>query len=280
MRSVLIAAAVGPLLAATAPVAPSVEALPQAGPYFAVTFDAHAESAGAREILALLRERRVAATIFVTGRFAERFPAVLREAAADGHEIGNHTYSHPHLTTWAEEGRHRTAPGIDRAALHRELERTARAVAAATGSPPAPLWRAPYGEHNNQIRAWAAELGYVHVDWTRATGDGLDALDWVEDPRQRRYMGAEAMARRLLSFERRTGVPLAGSVVLMHLGSPRPDQPLLEALPILLDETDRRGIRPVPVSELIRRSGVAELTAVLRAPAPDGNERSEARGLP
>jgi peptidoglycan/xylan/chitin deacetylase (PgdA/CDA1 family) len=164
--------------------------------------------------------------------------------------------------------------------LHRELERTARAVTAAIGSPPAPLGRAPYGEHNSQIRAWAAQSGYLHVDWTRAPGDGLDALDWVEDPRQRRFMGAEAMARRLLSFERRTGVPLAGSIVLMHLGSPRPDQPLLEALPIFLDETDRRGIRPVPVSELIRRSGVAELTAALEASEPGGDDRSDSRGLP
>ncbi|MEW6337431.1 MAG: polysaccharide deacetylase family protein [Acidobacteriota bacterium] len=273
-----IAAAVVPLLAAT--VAPSVEALPQAGPRFALTFDAHAESAGTRELLALLRERRIAATLFVTGRFAERFPAILREAAADGHEIGNHTYSHPHLTTWAAERRHRTAPGIDRSALHGELQRTAQAIASATGSRPAPLWRAPYGEHNAQIRAWAAELGYLHVDWTRAPGDALDALDWVEDPRQRRYLGAEAMARRLLSFERRTGVPLAGGIVLMHLGSPRADHPLLEALPILLDETDRRGLRPVPVSELIRLSGSAEFAAALQAIEKGGEERSGTRGLP
>lgn len=228
--------------------------MPDAGPYFALTFDAHAEMHGARELLALLRERHIRATIFVTGRFAERHPELLREAMRDGHEIGNHTYSHPHLTTWAHNHRHDTLQGVTRAMLQGELERTERAVIAAAGKPPARLWRAPYGEHNAEIRGWAAELGYRHVDWTRANGDALDALDWVEDPRQRRYLGPEAMARRLLSFERRTGVPLAGSIVLMHLGSSRPEPPLLEALPIFLDETDHRGLHPVTVDGLLRRA--------------------------
>ena len=239
---------------------PNLTSVPGAGKSYSLTFDAHAEAQGAAEMLALLRERRIHATIFVTGRFAERFPEIVAQAFREGHEIGNHTYSHPHLTTWATNRRHDTEPGVTRASLQLELQRTANAIALATGHPPAPLWRAPYGEHNGTIRGWAAELGYLHVDWTRADGDALDALDWVERPGQRAYMHAEAMARRLLSFERRTGVPLAGSIVLMHLGSPRPDQPLLEALPIFLDETDRRGLHPVPVGELLARAGLSPAT--------------------
>jgi peptidoglycan-N-acetylglucosamine deacetylase len=238
-----------------APAAANVASLPAAGAYFALTFDAHAEAQGSAELLALLRARCIHATIFVTGQFALRYPEIVRQAFLDGHEIGNHTFSHPHLTTWESNRRHDTRPGITRELLQEELRRTVVAITAATGSAPAPLWRAPYGEHNATIRGWAAELGLTHVDWTHAEGRSLDALDWVENPKARSYLSAEAMARRLIEFEARSGVPLAGSIVLMHLGNPRPDLPLLEALPIFLDETDRRGLRPVPVGVLLQRSG-------------------------
>ncbi len=236
------------------PAAPgNVVAVPDPGPFFALTFDAHERTEGARELLSLLRERRVRATLFVTGTFAARHPDILRLAVAAGHEIGNHTYTHPHLTTWTANRRHETRPGITRERVQDELRRTADAIAAAVGRPPAPLWRAPYGEHNAEIRAWAAELGLTHVDWTRAGGDSLDALDWVEDPQARNYLSAEAIARRLIHFEARTGIPLAGSIILMHLGSGRASPPLLEALPMFLDEMDRRGLRPLPVGELLQR---------------------------
>ncbi len=246
------------LLAMVALAGPGVlnlTALPEAGPHFALTFDAHSAEHGARELLAILRERGVRVTIFVTGRFATDHAGILRLAAADGHEIGNHTFTHPHLTTWAEDRSNLLRPGITRAFLHDELRRTAEAIEAATGRPPSPFWRAPYGEHNATIRGWAEELGLVQVDWTRAPGDGLDSLDWVDDPRRRNYLGAEAMARRILGFEAKHGVPLAGSIILMHLGSTRPDPPLLEVVPIVLDETDRRGLRPVTVGELVRLAG-------------------------
>jgi peptidoglycan/xylan/chitin deacetylase (PgdA/CDA1 family) len=247
------------LLAAAPPAAAAVNvaSVPAGGPYFALTFDAHAEGQGAAALLALLRERNVRVTIFVTGRFAQSYPEILAQAARDGHEIGNHTFSHPHLTTWASNHRHDTRPGVNREMLQDELLRTAAAIRAITGKQPSRFWRAPYGEHNATIRSWAAELGLVHVDWTHGATDSLDALDWVEEPGTSRFLGAQAIARRLLQFEARHGVPLSGSIVLMHLGSGRADQPLLEALPILLDETDRWGLRVVPVGVLLN-GGVEE----------------------
>jgi len=246
------------LLLAVAISAPmTVSFVPDPGGVFALTFDGDQEANGTAELLDLLHRRGVRATLFVTGRFAELHPELLRLAAAHGHEIANHTATHPHFTTWAENHRHDLRPGVDRGLVQRELREGAAAIERAIGRPPAALWRAPYGEHNAQIRAWAAELGLVHVDWTRGCGDALDALDWVDDPSSRRYMGPEAMARRLFSLESGCGVPLEGSIILMHLGSGRPDPPLLEALPIFLDETDRRGLKPVPVSELLRRGGLA-----------------------
>ncbi len=240
----------------------NVASVAETGPYFALTFDAHAASDGARELLALLRERHVRATLFVTGEFARANPEIVREALCDGHEIGNHTDSHPHLTTWGENRRHDTRPGVTRELLQRELRLADQAIRAALGgAAPSPFWRAPYGEHNSEIRAWAAELGLIHVDWTRGGSLSLDALDWVENPRAKIFLTPEAMARRLLSFERTTGVPLAGGIVLMHLGTGRPDHPLLEALPILLDETDLRGLKAVPIGELLRRRQAAGRSA-------------------
>ncbi|MFH1175874.1 MAG: polysaccharide deacetylase family protein [Acidobacteriota bacterium] len=233
----------------------TIDQVAGAGPYFALTFDGHAEANGAAELLALLRERKVLATLFVTGRFALDNPALLRQAQADGHEIGNHTMSHPHLTTWAENHRHHTRPEITRERLQEELRSAAVAITAVTGVVPSRFWRAPYGEHNAILRAWASQLGLTHVDWTHSPDDSLDALDWVEDSRARNFLGPEAMARRLISFERRTGVPLAGAILLAHLGNSRPDAPLREALPIFLDEMDRRGLRPLTVGSLLHRAG-------------------------
>jgi len=251
----LVAPLAAVLLAAGPPAAAAVNVatVPGVGPFFALTFDAHSEAQGADALLALLRERRVRATIFVTGRFAQCYPELLVRAARDGHEIGNHTFTHSHLTTWASNHRHDTRPEITRHWLQDELQRTAAAIQAATGRPPSRFWRAPYGEHNPAIRGWAAELGLVHVDWTHGDTDSLDALDWVEEPGTSRFLSSQAIARRLLQFEARHGIPLAGSILLMHLGSARADQPLLEALPIVLDETDRRGLRPLPVGELLSR---------------------------
>jgi peptidoglycan-N-acetylglucosamine deacetylase len=233
----------------------NVLAVPTAGQVFAITLDAHAAENGAEPLLAFLRERRIKVTLFVTGRFALENPKLLRIAAEDGHEIGVHTFDHPHLTTWAYDRRNLVRPGVTRVFLQDQLRRSAVAIQAVTGRAPAPLWRAPYGEHNATIRAWAAELGYLQVDWTRAPGDALDALDWVDDPSRRNYLDAEAIARRILGFEARHGISLAGSIILMHLGSTRPQHPLLEALPVILDETDHRGLRPVTVTELLRLGG-------------------------
>lgn len=220
-------------------------------PVYALTFDAHEAVGGAREVLAILRQRQIRVTIFATGRFALRFPEILAEASADGHEIGNHTFSHPHLTTYATDGKQRTAPGVTRQFLHRELLRAEVAIAAAVGRPPAKLWRAPFGEVNGEILQWACELGYVHVGWTRDGRHSLDALDWVADQRSSRFLDPEALVRRLLRALERQPSGGAGSILLMHLGSDRLEPPWPLALPMLLDELDRRGLRPVAAGELI-----------------------------
>lgn len=235
----------------------SLEHLPAAGPHYALTFDAHEAAFGAAGLLHLLRERRLRVTLFVTGRFALAYPRLLQQAVAEGHELANHTFSHPHLTTYGQDGRHQTLPGMSRQRLQEELRRAEAALVAATGRLPTKLWRAPYGEINHSILRWACELGYLHVGWTGHGDSSLDAVDWVADPNSPRFLSPEAMARRLLRAFDRQPEGGAGSILLMHLGSTRPEHPLLQALPMLLDELDRRGLTPRPVGELLRgfRSG-------------------------
>lgn len=216
-----------------------------------LSFDAGSSDNGAREILQTLRAHSIRTTIFLTGEFIERYPAIVREIVADGHEVGNHTWSHPHLTSFAQNRRHSTLPGMTREKFQRELRRTADAFRAATGSEMAPYWRAPFGEENSEIRGWAAELGYLHVGWTRGRRYNLDALDWVVDESSPLYFTPERLAERMLAFDEANGTTLNGGIILMHLGTDRGENERLErALPAMIERFRARGFEFVKVSEM------------------------------
>jgi peptidoglycan/xylan/chitin deacetylase (PgdA/CDA1 family) len=213
-----------------------------------VSFDAGSSDRGASEILSALRERRIRTTIFLTGEFIRRYPDLVKRIALDGHEVGNHTDTHSHLTTFAQDGRQATRPGVDQAFLQNELERTARLYRETTGREMAPLWRAPFGEHNGQIRRWAAEAGYWHVGWTGGRA-GLDGLDWVSDPDSKAYRSSRGVVDRLIAHAEN------GGVILLHLGSDRTD-PVAPRIPDLLDGLAGRGFRLTRVSEMLDRAGL------------------------
>lgn len=215
-----------------------------------LSFDGGSSDRGAREILAALRARHLKTTIFLTGEFIRRYPELTLQIAADGHEVGNHTDTHPHLTTYAQDGRQATRPGLDRASLTAELSRTARLYRETTGHEIAPLWRAPYGEQNAEVRRWAAEAGYWHVGWTGGRA-GLDGLDWVSDPRSPSYRSAEHVIERLVEHAEN------GGIVLLHLGSDRED-PVALKIPRLLDGLSRRGFRLALASEFLERDGFTD----------------------
>ena len=215
-----------------------------------VSFDAGSSDRGALEILNALRERRIRTTIFLTGDFIRRYPAVTRRVAADGHEVGNHTDTHPHLTTYAENGRQATRSGVDRAFLQRELSRTAQDYDRTTGRTMAAIWRAPFGEQNEEIRRWAAQAGYWHVGWTGGRA-GLDGLDWVTDPRSKSYRSSDRLIASLV--ERAEN----GGIVLLHLGSDRAD-PVASRIPLLFDGLAARGFRFARASEFLEREGLTD----------------------
>lgn len=230
-----------------------------------LSFDAGSSDRGAAEILGALARRGVRTTIFLTGDFIRRFPALARRIAEDGHEVGNHTDTHPHLTTYAADGRQATRPGVDRGFLAAELGRASRIYRDTTGHAMASLWRAPFGEQNAEIRRWAAEAGYWHVGWTGGRA-GLDGLDWISDPRSPSYRSSEGVVEKLI--ERAEN----GGVVLLHLGSNRQD-PVARKIPDLLDGLSRRGFGLALASEFLEREGLtparlAALADPARRPAP------------
>ncbi len=226
-----------------------------------ISFDAGSSDRGAHEILGSLREKHVKTTIFLTGVFIRRYPDLARQIAADGHEVGNHTDTHPHLTTYAQNGRQATRSGVDRAFLVNELGRTARAWEEVTGRKISPFWRAPFGEQNEEIRRWGAESGYWHVGWTGGRA-GLDGLDWISDRSSPGYRTSDRVVSSLV--ERAEN----GGIVLLHLGTDRED-PVASRIPRLLEGLSARGFRFVRASEFLAREGLTDerLATLGRRPA-------------
>lgn len=219
----------------------------------ALTFDGGSEANVVGEILDSLRAANVRVTIFLTGQFIRLHPDWVRRMATDGHEIANHTDTHPHLTTYATNHRQHTLPPVTREILIGQLQRAADSFRTLTGKAMAPYWRAPYGEHNGEIRAWAAEAGYRHISWTQGAGtaEDLDTRDWVADRSSRIYRSREQIAARILAFGNGRPEGLSGGIVLMHLHSNRQTDRPHDGLPDLLRALHAQGYRLVTISHLM-----------------------------
>ena len=209
-----------------------------------LSFDGGSSNEAADEILSTLESRHVRTTIFLTGAFIERFPDVVRRIVADGHEVGNHTFDHPHFAPDM-----RRDPKWSEGRVQDELLRADEAFYHLTGRPMDPLWRSPYGEQTREIRAWAESIGYRHVGWS----DGADSLDWATPNEHRLYRSGDAILDKLHDRLERDG---DGLIVLMHLGSGRPesDRPAAK-LGAFIDQARKEGWRFVTATEMLRLMG-------------------------
>ncbi|MEV5439545.1 polysaccharide deacetylase family protein [Streptomyces sp. NPDC052682] len=126
--------------------------------YVALTFD-DGPSGNTPALLNALRQNGLRATMFNEGRYAAANPAQVRAQVAAGMWVGNHSYTHPHLTQ------------LTQAQIDAEISRTQQAVAAAGGGTPK-LFRPPYGETNATVRAVAARYGLTQIIWD------VDSQDW------------------------------------------------------------------------------------------------------
>jgi peptidoglycan-N-acetylmuramic acid deacetylase len=188
----------------------------------ALTFDAGASGETWPQIMATLKERGIHITMFFTGKFAEQYPDAIKAAVADGHELGNHTYSHLDSRTLTD------------AQLINELSRTESIIQNLTGATTKPYWRPPYGAYNNHVLQVAVSQGYRSIYWT------LDSLDSVGQPKTPDFI-----------FNRVTnppkGINLDGAIVLQHFGS----QASADALPRELDTLKEMGYQVGTISQLL-----------------------------
>jgi peptidoglycan-N-acetylglucosamine deacetylase len=225
-------------------------------PYLCLTFDGAVHAGDLPRILRILAERGIPATFFLTGEFIARHPGPVRAIVQAGHEGGNHLYQHVHLTTWDFNGKQELRPEVTRAALHRLLRDNEALFRQVTGREMQKVWRAPFGETNPTLDAWAAELGYIHVAWTRdfSGARSMDSLDWVADPGAARYLTAAQIRDRLLSFDGGRPGGANGAIILMHTGTLRQSEHPWTVLGEVADEFRRKGYTFVTVTQLVRES--------------------------
>jgi peptidoglycan/xylan/chitin deacetylase (PgdA/CDA1 family) len=199
---------IGALLVVVAPPAQAVAApQPCAAGYVRLTFDDGPNKTATPDILDTLANRGVEATFFVTGEMTAALPGIVRRVSEEGHGIGNHSWSHPELTT------------LDRAQVKAQLRRTNEVIEQVTGNTPSE-WRPPYGATNGLVEAAAHDVGLDSmVLWT------VDPRDWADPP-------ATTIRDRVLQGVR------PGSIVLLHDGT---GQNTPAALPMILDGLAEAG---------------------------------------
>jgi peptidoglycan/xylan/chitin deacetylase (PgdA/CDA1 family) len=226
----------------------------------ALTFDGGSLSNAADDILDTLKSRNVKATVFLSGNFIRAFPDVVKRIAADRHETGNHTFSHPHLTAWAQDRTHTTLPGVSASFLCQELSRTDALYCLLTGSHLSPIWRAPYGEKNRSICEWAQECGYLHIGWRQGKSwrQGLDSNDWIEGEETPGFHSPEEVLKKIMDIAQEQPHGISGGIILMHLGTVRKDTKtqIHRSLGKLIDDLRGLGYSFATVSEMLKNSGV------------------------
>ncbi len=213
--------------------------------FIALTFDGGSLNKGTAEILNSLKSEGIKCTIFLTGDFIRRYPDLVQRMIKDGHEIGNHSLKHPHLTYLEIDGSNKTLPNVQREFIYKQLLKADSLYEQIAGQPMAPFWRAPYGEINNDILLWAAEAGYKHISWSAK----CDTWDWVADSGSSLYRTNSGILNHILKVEEKYG--LSGKIILMHLGSDRDgDFPYL-ILPELIKTLKERGYTFKTISRLL-----------------------------
>lgn len=181
----------------------------------AFSFDASWGAERTQKILDILAEHEIKTTFFLTGFWVEDYPEYVQAIAASGHEIGNHTATHPHLNSLTAEE------------IRKELKTVEQMIRDVCGQKTV-LFRPPFGEYNNQVIATASELGYKTIQWS------IDSLDWQN-------LSKEEIVNRVTSRIH------PGAIVLFHNNGLY----TADALPEIIDYYHEHGYSIVPVSELI-----------------------------
>ncbi|MFD5818726.1 polysaccharide deacetylase family protein [Streptomyces sp. NPDC127038] len=180
----------------------------------ALTFDGNPGEPTDR-LMDILKEYGAPSTFFLEGRRIHKFPDVVRRIAKEGHEIGDHTWTHAVLTD------------VSDAQIRVELRRTARAISSITGSEPT-LMRPPQGRTDDRVSKVSKELGMAQVLWT------VTAKDYQTND-------TALITKRVLAGASRDGIILLHP---LHKGT-------VPAMPAILKELSKQHYTFVTVSQLL-----------------------------
>ena len=184
-----------------------------AEPKVALTFDIEIDDKTLYEFLDILRQRGIHGTFFVTGRWVQAYPDAARAIVQAGHEIGNHSLTHPFFSRIGLNG------------AVSELRTTEKIIHDTTGVTARPYFRFPYGEFTADTAALVAREGYVAYHWSADDGAIPGWLDWAAQ-----HPG-EAN----------------GGLLLLH-GRPA----TVAALPGWLDRLAALGLQPTTLTDTLR----------------------------
>ncbi|EPY14038.1 polysaccharide deacetylase family protein [Paenibacillus alvei A6-6i-x] len=169
-------------------------------------------------LLRILNENNVKSTFFVLGKCVYAFPDLLREIYKEGHEIGNHTYTHYDLTEQSDD------------LIKKEIKDAEDLIYSITGETPK-LLRSPYGTYNKKVLSIINEMGYKFCHWS----DQLGIEDWT-------LPGVDSLVDSLLRVEQ-------GDIILLHDAGGNRDQTMQAieiALPLLV-----KKYNVVPLGEML-----------------------------
>ena len=181
----------------------------------ALTFDAAWGNEDTQTLIDILKKYNVRATFFVVGGWAEKYPESVKQLADAGHEVMNHSSTHPHMTQMSPDE------------MKKEVQTCNEKVQAITGTCPT-LLRPPYGDYNDLLVSTMRSIGMYTIQWD------VDSLDWKDPPPQE-------IVDRVLKRTRE------GSIILFHNAAVNTPA----ALPDIIEGLMERGFAFAPVSELI-----------------------------
>lgn len=186
----------------------------------ALTFDDGPHPLNTAPLLDALKAAEAAATFFVVGIRAEASPELLQRMHKEGHELANHSYSHPNLTF------------LSRSGIERELCRTSCIIRGATGKRPR-FYRPPGGNANRAVTEVAEMLGMSGAFWT------VDGLQYERPP---------CTTKQLTEYVFNKVRP--GAIILLHNAPAN----TVAAIPDIVRGLRERGYSLVTMSELVKRS--------------------------
>ena len=182
----------------------------------ALTIDAAWDADKTPFILDTLDKYNVKATFFLCGVWVKQYPDFVKEISKRGHEIGNHSLTHPHMAQ------------MDAIAIQKELKDLDDMLEELTGHR-STLFRPPFGEYSDTVIKAAHEAGYEVIQWSR------DTVDWKQDRSAQTIL--DGVLKKLKS----------GDIILCHNNGYK----IETYLPVLIETAQQKGFRFVTVSELL-----------------------------